>query len=254
MQQHNPFLPRRARVVGWAERGRRDAQQLYVATADERPIQLSSPSKLVPPSEVSAVAIDNPGVGQTPGVYNIVGVGGAPTTAAHIQVTVNGDGTVHAGGVVVTNPGSGYAGAAPTFTMPGGAGGAPPASFTATISSSTNTTLVMLTYRVPAGHVLVIEQAAIVNVGNADVDFSDNAVWSITRNGVGIQGYAALQAQLGSLATPQKVDLNFGQNETVQVILFVQGGGYPAGNTPACRLIGYLRLAPPRNNLLTRGA
>ena len=36
--------------------------------------------------------------------------------------------------------------------------------------------------------------------------------------------------------------------------LFVQGGGYPAGNTPACRLIGYLRLAPPRNNLLTRGA
>ena len=250
----NPFLQRPARGAGWAERSRRDAQQLYATTADARPIQLSSPSQLVPPSEVSAVAIDNPGAAQTPGVYNIVGVGGAPTSPAEIQITVNADGTVHAGGVVIVHAGSGYGGAAPTFTMPGGAGGAPPASFTATLSISTNTTLVMLTYRVPAGHVLVIKQAAIVNVGNADVDFADNAIWSITRNGVGIQGYAALQAQLGSLATPQAVDLNFGQNETVQVILFVQGGGYPAHNTPACRLIGYLRLAPPRNNLLSRGA
>ena len=83
---------------------------------------------------VSAVAVTTAGAGQTPGVYNINGVGGGGTGAS-IAVTVNGDGTVHAGGVAILNRGTGYA-TAPTFTMPGGAGGAPPATLTATISAS----------------------------------------------------------------------------------------------------------------------
>ena len=83
---------------------------------------------------VSSVTVDTPGAGQTAGVY-VVALGAPGTGGAVLQITVNADGTVHADGVVVLSPGIGYL-VAPAVVMPAGAGGAPPATFTAIITHS----------------------------------------------------------------------------------------------------------------------
>jgi len=88
---------------------------------------------------------------------------------------------------------------------------------------------VLLTYAVPAGQTLVITSMAIVNIGAALVDY---------------QG----------LQQPQPVNLIFGAGETLQVTVSVpQGQVAPAGNQPAARLLGFLKLAVPKPNLLPRG-
>ena len=107
-----------------------NVQKPYLLTAVNLHYDVTFPGGDV----VATIAIATPGVGMNPGVYIIDGVGGGGE-GSRIQVTVNGDGTVHAGGAVILLPGSGYV-APPTFTMPVGAGGAPPATFTATVSPS----------------------------------------------------------------------------------------------------------------------
>jgi hypothetical protein len=98
-------------------------------------INLAYTTTFPPGGVLESVTIVTAGVGQTPGVYNIVGIGGGGSIAPRIRVTVNGDGTVHAGGVVILEAGEGLVNV-PTFTMPLAAGGAPAATFAAVLAAS----------------------------------------------------------------------------------------------------------------------
>jgi hypothetical protein len=117
-----------------------------------------------------------------------------------------------------------------------------------------NASTVLLTYAVPAGQTLVISSMAIVNIGAALVDYQGALLWHVLRNGAGVKGFESMVAQVGSLQQPQPVNLIFNEGETLQVTVSVpQGQAAPAGNQPAARLLGFLKLAVPKPNLLPRG-
>jgi hypothetical protein len=113
---------------------------------------------------------------------------------------------------------------------------------------------VLLTYVVPSGQTLVITAAALVNIGAAIVDYQGLLAWHMLRNGAGVNGFETLLAQMGTLAQPQPVKLIFTEGEILQVtVTLLAGQVIPAGNVPAARLLGFLKLAVHKPNLLPRG-
>jgi hypothetical protein len=114
-------------------------------------------------------------------------------------------------------------------------------------------TTVLLSYRVPAGAILVVQMVAVVNIGTWVPDNTGNVIWHVLRNGAGVRGFENLYAQVGTLQQPQLVNLLARQNETISITVTVPVGGLvQANNTPAARLVGFTKLAPPLPNLLPR--
>lgn len=112
----------------------------------------------------------------------------------------------------------------------------------------------LLTYPVPSGQTLVITSAALANIGAAIVDYQEILAWHLLRNGAGVKGFENLLAQLGTLQQPQPVNLIFNEGEILQAtVSLLAGQVIPAGNVPAARLLGFVKLAVPMPNLLPRG-
>lgn len=110
----------------------------------------------------------------------------------------------------------------------------------------------LLTYTVPPGSVLVVTGISIVNIGGAVVDFQGAIVFHVLRNSAGAVGFENLYGQVGTLSNPQATNLTFAAREILQVTVSIPANQLPpsADNSPAVRLIGYLKYAPRRNNLL----
>jgi hypothetical protein len=117
-------------------------------------------------------------------------------------------------------------------------------------------TTVLLTYALPSGQTLEIDAIAIVNIGPNLVDYQGWVIYRVLRNGAGVRGFENLVAQVGTLAQPAPITqpLVFQGGETLQVTASVPNGqAAPGGNAPAVRLLGSLKLAQPKPNLLPRG-
>ena len=101
---------------------------LYLEKGDTLTCEIANGAIGFSHGAIGSVTIDTPGAGMTPGGYAAIITGGGGAGGA-VHITVNPDGTVHAGGATVTFGGS-YTGV-PTITAPPAAGGAPAATFTA---------------------------------------------------------------------------------------------------------------------------
>lgn len=118
----------------------------------------------------------------------------------------------------------------------------------------------VISYVVPVGLFGVIRALAIVHIGGNAPDFTGQVIWRVLRNGAGIRGLNALNAQYGTFAQPKPVVIVGVENDiftvTVEVPAFLPDGvtpnvPMPAGSTTAASFDGWTY---PINEAISSGS
>jgi len=101
--------------------------------------------------------------------------------------------------------------------------------------------ITVLQYQCPPGVLSVINQLVILAIGGGFSDFSGNVVWRCLLNGAGIDGLEMITAQMGSLQTPNPVQLLLNENDIFTIVVEVPAGQQPmpGGATTAARIQGW---------------
>lgn len=107
--------------------------------------------------------------------------------------------------------------------------------------------ITVISFTVPVGLLAVIREMAIVHVGGNAPDFTGIVIWRVTKNGGGVRGLNALNAQYGTFAAPKSLVLYGVENDvftvTVELPATLPDGtanpGMPAGSKTAASFDGW---------------
>lgn len=98
----------------------------------------------------------------------------------------------------------------------------------------------IFSYQVPPGQRSRIFEHALVHVGNNPPELSlTGVVWSFQVNGAPLKGLGKQMAQIGSLATPDKVVIFLTENDLFTVDVSLPAGGNPQEGQTGYRINGY---------------
>jgi hypothetical protein len=112
-----------------------------------------------------------------------------------------------------------------------------------------NSTVTILSFKVPLGHNGIINKVACNFVGGGWVEGSGDVIWRILVDGTpppGATSYDSIVASLGSPASPVPISgFRIYENQTLMLVAFnnpagPNGGVVVAGQRVGARLLGYL--------------